>query len=185
MIFRPAGVPACTAALAALAVLSGCAASAPHAKPVTERPRSDSPSPSAVSSPRTAPTVAAPIVSNGPVILPQNLPVSSSVSPQAPKVLPLRIVTLTVGQTLTVRYEQSDSAVQWAQTASSDAVVLGQPVTTTGKCPAGYAGCSPTATATYTAKEPGTTVIRWSFLARGYCPSCPEAIQTIKVTVRR
>lgn len=172
MTSRPVLMPAfgIAAALVTLTALSGCATSDSQARPAASR----SPSPSAI-----------PVSPGQPVVLPQNLPVSSSVKPTAPRILPPRSVTLAVGQSLAVQYQQSDSAVQWTPASSGDSRILRQTIATARSCPPGNAGCSPTATATYTARAAGTTTIRWSFLSRGYCPSCAQAIQTIEVTVHQ
>src|SRR5579875_695132 len=74
-------------------------------------------------------------------------------------------VTLSVGQTLAVRYTEAAVPQTWSQAQGGDAQVLrADPVATHSSCPSpAPAGCGPQLQQTYTALKAGKTSVVWQF----------------------
>lgn len=122
------------------------------------------------------------------VSLPGDLPRPPSPGASPPTALPTRTITLSPGQSFTVRYEVSAAGTQWTQTVPGDSRLLRQ-ASVASACPPGQTGCGESAGTTYTARAAGETSVRWSLITRGYCAHgpqpCPAATQTIHVIVQR
>jgi hypothetical protein len=80
-----------------------------------------------------------------------------------------RAQQISVGQTLAVHVERTDSAGYWQQVNPGNAAVLAQDglATAAGTCPSGSVGCASTSELLYRAVKPGSSIMEWNFLGLG------------------
>lgn len=112
-----------------------------------------------------------------------------------------RTQQLSVGQTLAVHVQHTDSAGYWQQVDPGNTAVLAQqgPARTASDCPSGNVGCPSTVELVYRAVKAGQSTMVWHFLGLGPglrkpgqpsapCPGdasqeCPVGIFSIDVRV--